>query len=307
MRTNHERSDISLEVHDVNRIQKQRLPRPVMGQSYQVRMLPGIYDLDEDFSLGDYIPNSKSLEMNSDEIYVFRDENSKTLQEEIYRFWKSGSIMESNGLLHKRGIIIDGPPASGKSSLIKQEMKKLSEQNKQIIFYSRSPYQLQRVLRDFREKEPNRPVTVVMEDIDEIASGWGMHGLLELLDGANAINHVLYIATTNNIASMPEKLKRPGRFDRKIHVPNPNAQLRQEYIQRKFGSFLNETQVRNIVEQTDGLSFGHLREIVVSHKGYKVPLAECIKRLKSEVLIERSGESTKDVALSNHLMKSLLE
>ena len=116
--------DLSREFHQVEQIQRQRLPRAVLGQPYQVRMLPGIYDLDEGFQIGDYMPNSNSLNVNSDEIYVFRDEGSKTLQEEIQRFWRSEKMMAENGLLHKRGIILAGPPASGKSSLIKQEMKK---------------------------------------------------------------------------------------------------------------------------------------------------------------------------------------
>jgi ATP-dependent 26S proteasome regulatory subunit len=97
---------------------------------------------------------------------------------------------------------------------------------------------------------------------------------------------VLFIATTNNIEKLSEKLKRPGRFDRKIEIPLPDRQLRQQYLEKKFNNKISSEQINRIVQLSEGLSFGHLREIVVSHCGYGVDLTETVNRLKKDMLNE---------------------
>ena len=286
---------IDQEMREIEQIMKQTLPRPQYGRPYnpgQKTLSCGIYDLDEGFDVEESKSSRSKLSLHSDEVFVFRDAGSHELREEIKRFWRSKKQFQEAGLLHKRGIILQGPPGSGKSTMIRQEMKALAEN--QIVFFSKSPYTLQRVLAIVRATDAERPVTVVMEDIDELANGWGIHGLLEMLDGANAQNHILYIATTNDLDKMPEKLKRPGRFDRKIHIPNPDKSLRLEYIQRKFPK-LNESQMRVLAEKTEGLSFGHLREIVVSHLGYRVPIAEAVARVREDLKLERTQSAEKSL------------
>lgn len=264
-------------------IMKNRLPRPVLGKPFEMpKMGPGVYNLDEEFS---FDKKCQKHSVASDETFVFRDEASKLFQEEVTRFWTSGDKFKKMGFLHKRGIILQGPPGSGKTSLLKQEMHKLVESG-QVIFLSKSPWRLQSALHGFRKQEPNRPVTVIIEDIDEVCHGYGEYQFLELLDGSEAVNNVLFIATTNNIEKLSEKLRRPGRFDRKIEIPNPNAELRELYLKKKFGNKISKGQIDSIVSLTEGLSFGHLREIVVSHCGYGVQLNETVDRLRKDILIE---------------------
>lgn len=282
-------SDIDAEARAINEIMKYKIPRPTHGKPYVIPtgITPGIYDLDDGFKVSE--TESKKLGLNSDEVFVFRDRGSQELREEIKKFWMSAKQFKEAGLLHKRGILLHGNPGSGKTTMIRQEMKQLA--SKQIVFFSKSPYQLQRTLAEVRASDKDTPITVVMEDIDELANGWGMHGLLEMLDGANAQDKILYIGTTNNIEQMPEKLKRPGRFDRKINIPNPDRSLRLEYIQKKFPK-LQPQQMQQMAEQTDDLSFGHLREIVVSHLGYNVPLREAIARIREDIKLERSANNS---------------
>lgn len=262
--------------------------RPLFGKpfEFETRIMAGIYNLDENYDLA----KSKTHKVVSDEIFLFRDAASKQFAEEVNLFWNSGDKFKKMGFLHKRGLLIVGPPGSGKSSLLKQEMKKLVEQG-QVVFMSKSPWRLQSALASFRKKEPTRPLTVVIEDIDEVCSSYGEYQFLELLDGSESVNNVLFVATTNNMERLSEKLKRPGRFDRKIEIPNPDANLRRAYMEKKFGNKMNKQQIDNVVSLSEGLSFGHLREIVVSHCGYGANLNETIARLKGDMLNE-SGRSS---------------
>jgi len=120
----------------------------------------------------------------------------------------------------------------------------------------------------FRKIEKERPLIVILEDIDSIAgeSSHSTSRLLNILDGVNQIEDVVYIATTN----YPEKLQdritnRPSRFDRRYKVELPNEEIRRAYIQHK----LTEEDIKNInieewVERTDGMSLSHLKEVVIS-------------------------------------------
>lgn len=271
-------------------IMENKLPRPVLGKPYELpKMGPGIYNLDESFSFEK--KKCTKHQVASDEIFVFRDEASRAFQDEVKRFWESEDKFKQMGFLHKRGIILSGPPGSGKTSMLKQEMKRLVEQG-QMIFLSKSPWRLQSALHEFRKLEAKRPVTVIIEDIDEVCNGYGEYQFLELLDGSEAINNVLFIATTNNMEKLSEKLRRPGRFDRKIEIPNPNAELRRVYLEKKFGNRINKNKINDIVSLTEGLSFGHLREIVVSHCGYGVQLNETVDRLRKDILTETKSPAT---------------
>jgi ATP-dependent 26S proteasome regulatory subunit len=74
---------------------------------------------------------------------------------------------------------------------------------------------------------------------------------------------IVVVATANEPAILdPAILRRPGRFDRVVCFPNPNAELRQQYLQQ-LNPGLPVRQLKLSVEQSDGLSFAQLREIHV--------------------------------------------
>lgn len=90
---------------------------------------------------------------------------------------------------------------------------------------------------------------------------------LAMLDGDMQISGVVKVATTN----CPERLDpcfvdRPGRFDRITECPMPSAGARRAYIEAKAPE-IGEAKREQWVKKTDGLSLGHLRELIVAHLG----------------------------------------
>lgn len=286
--------EIRDELLDLRDVMDFYIPRPTIGHPFKMKIRPGVYALD--YALREErIPNPQSFCVESDEIFVFQDKASIALRREIVEFWNMGKQMQKEGLLHKRGILIYGPPASGKTTFIKNEIKALEERD-HVIFISKSPYVLSESIRVFRKLEPYRALTVIIEDIDEITKSWGEHSLLEMLDGADTVNHILFIATTNNMEALSAKMRRKGRLDTKIEIPLPNADMRRIYLERKFGARMNPAMVTKMVKLTEGLNFGHLRDLVVQTQGYRIPIEEAVGQMRQDILVESKQRNSRGMS-----------
>ena len=157
-----------------------------------------------------------------------------------------------------------------------EEMVKQSN----MVFLAKSPGALREGLKIYREVEPDRKVVVILEDMDELAQ-YDEHSLLELFDGEDQQDNVLYLATTNHIDRISPRLLRSSRFDRKIEVGMPPLEGRMAYLNMKLSSREEAKAIAEIAEKTDGMSFGDLRELIVSVYCLKYPLPETIQRLRT--------------------------
>ena len=263
---------------DLKSILETYIPRPVLGHRFSMQIKPGIYILRSPLQVEDF-PRPMDSVLESDEVYVFRGEAIEDLRREVKDFWSLSESFSQNGFLHKRGLLVVGPPGSGKTTLLRQEARNLVEAG-HIVFFSKSPWVLSESIENLRRMEKSRPITVVIEDIDEVARGYGLHDLLEMLDGAESTNRVMFIGTSNNPESLPAKLKRAGRFDRRIEIQNPMLEMREEYLSKKFDQL--PIDCHSYAEKTEGFSFGDLRELVISTVAYKTDLDETIGRIRSE-------------------------
>ena len=208
------------------------------------------------------------------------------------KFWTRKTTYEEFGFVYKRGILLWGPPGSGKSVTINLLMKELISLNG-IVLLCGHPEFLSHMLQRIRQMEPDRPIIVVMEDIDEIIEKHGEHSILSMLDGENQIANVVYLATTN----YPERLgarivNRPSRFDERIKVDMPSEAARRTYLKfatKKIGNSLTDEELDKWVKDTENFSIAHLRELVAAvyclDQDYKVTL----KRLRSMTDKPRGG------------------
>ena len=163
-----------------------------------------------------------------------------------------------------------GEPGCGKSGIIQLIAKQLIENNG-IIINIKDQDDVDffiDFIATFRKIEPNRPLIVLLEDLDSIAgeSTYSTSKLLNILDGVKQIEDVVYIATTNYPEKLQERItNRPSRFDRRYKVELPNEEIREAYIRHK----LKEEDLKNVdiqewVKRTEGMSLSHLKEVVIS-------------------------------------------
>jgi AAA+ superfamily predicted ATPase len=228
----------------------------------------GIYEIVWNRSLSQH--TLKKQPFKTDELYQLPSYEIQDILKDIQNFWDRKDKYKEYNFVHKRGILMYGEPGCGKSGIIQLISKQLIE-NDGIIINIKDQEDIDYFMdfiATFRKIESDRPLIVLLEDIDSIA-GENSHStsrLLNILDGVKQIEDVVYIATTN----YPEKLQdritnRPSRFDRRYKVELPNDEIRDAYIRHKLtDEDLTNVDIKEWVKRTEGMSLSHLKEVVIS-------------------------------------------
>lgn len=229
---------------------------------------PGFYEIGYDGHIGVYFEKKR---VSTDELYQLPSLELTDIINDIETFWKKSEKYKEYGFLHKRGILLYGDPGTGKSGIIQLCTKYLVDQMEGIVINLTNGDQLDwysQVVGSFRSIEPDRPIIVILEDIDGIAGegSWSTSMLLNLLDGVKQIENVVYIATTNYPQKLEERItNRPSRFDRRYEVGMPSEEVRRSYLLHKLNTEdLKEINIDEWVRRTDKMSLAHLRELVIS-------------------------------------------
>ena len=149
------------------------------------------------------------------------------------------------GVEAPKGVLLHGPPGTGKTMLAKAVAGETSSNfisigGPEIVskFYGESEGKLREI---FKEAEENSPSIIFIDEIDSIApkrdevSGEEerriVAQLLSLMDGLNSRGKVVVIGATNRPNAIDEALRRPGRFDREIEIGIPDRDGRYEILQ----------------------------------------------------------------------------
>lgn len=165
---------------------------------------------------------------------------------EFVKFLQNPEKYEKLGAKIPRGAILSGPPGTGKTLLAKATAGEAG-----VPFYSVSGSEFvemfvgvgaSRVRDLFKTARENAPSIVFVDEIDAIgkqrskgnATGANderettLNQLLVEMDGFDTSDHVVVLAGTNRPDILDRALMRPGRFDRHVHIDNPELLGRKE-------------------------------------------------------------------------------
>ena len=174
------------------------------------------------------------------------DEAKENLQE-IVNYLHDPSKYKDIGAQMPKGILLVGPPGTGKTMLAKAVA---GESN--VPFFSMSGSEFVEMfvgmgaskVRDlFKQAKEKAPCIVFIDEIDAIGQkrNSGQYGgndereqtlnqLLTEMDGFEGNNGVIILAATNRPESLDPALTRPGRFDRRVPVELPDLKGREEIL-----------------------------------------------------------------------------
>jgi SpoVK/Ycf46/Vps4 family AAA+-type ATPase len=250
------------------------------------RLNAGLYEIKFDNSLGTYVVIHQKL--NADELFFLPSPEIEEVIDDIKKFWNKITTFSSYKFAHKRGILLYGEPGCGKSSIIQLCMKHIVEDMDGIVINVKDEDDVDSYLgfiHNFRKVEPNRPLIVIMEDLDSIVGEdrYSTSRVLNVLDGIKQIENVVYIATTNYPEKLEERITdRPSRFDRRYEVQLPDAEMRMAYLKHKIpAKDFKKLDIDQWVADTEKMSIAHLRELVISTMVLGNTYEETIDRLKN--------------------------
>jgi predicted AAA+ superfamily ATPase len=228
----------------------------------------GVYEIGWNSNMGTYTLRKQPFK--TDELYHLPSPEITDILKDIENFWNRIEKYKEYNFVHKRGILMYGEPGCGKSGIIQLISQDLIKRDGIVINIKdeEDVDKFTQFIGTFRKIEPKRPLVVLLEDIDSIASEnkYQTARLLNILDGVKQIEGVVYIATTN----YPEKLEerftnRPSRFDRRYKVELPNEEIRRAYILNKLTpEDIKQNDIEEWVERTEGMSLSHLKEVLIS-------------------------------------------
>lgn len=230
--------------------------------------------------LSDRGPYLQAMANNLDRLIDLPDSESERLLEEVIQFRGLRPVFAEYGFLYKRGILLWGPPGSGKTVTIQQLLKLFVTNGDGIALMVENPHLAAQCMHMIRKIEPERQILAIMEDIDALIDNHGESGFLNLLDGESQLQNVVYVATTN----YPERLDkrfvdRPSRFDTLRYIGMPSAAAREAYLKAKMPGAATGT-IAEYVAGTDGFSVAYLRELVVLTQCFSLPLDVALARLR---------------------------
>lgn len=221
---------------------------------------------------GFYMPTSVGnapafmrINTTTDNLLRLPDPTCDMLLNEFVTFWTRAGEMAERGMIAKRGLLLYGPPGSGKTSAVQLMSHHMITQMGGVVVFVNHPSTTAAALQLLRQLEPERPVILLYEDIDAMVQRMGEAELLALLDGELQVGHVVNVATTNYPEHLDRRFTdRPGRFDRVTLVGMPLPDARRAYFEAKAPD-VPEPRRDQWVIASDGWSIAHLRELVVAH------------------------------------------
>ena len=194
---------------------------------------------------------------------------------------KNPAKYSAKGLRPVKGVILEGPPGNGKTLFAKalaQETDVNFIATKGADFQSAMMSMGARKIKMlFSKARRRRPCIVFIDEFDSIGerrnyAGTGIDKennriittMLNEMDGFLPNNGLLVIAATNSYASLDPALIRPGRFDLKYTIGNPDAGTRAKLIEiyTKGKKLSSEVNTQILVSAFDGLSCAAIEAIL---------------------------------------------
>merc|ERR1712038_2182975 len=204
----------------------------------------------------------------------------KEIKEVIELPVKHPELFDALGIAQPKGVLLYGPPGTGKTLLARAvahhtECTFIRVSGSELVqkFIGEGARMVRELFVMAREHSPS---IIFMDEVDSIGSARSQDGrggdsevqrtmleLLNQLDGFEPAQNIKVLMATNRIDILDDALLRPGRIDRKIEFPPPNAEARVDILKihsRKM-NLTRGIQFKKLAEALHGASGAECRGV----------------------------------------------
>jgi cell division protease FtsH len=231
---------------------------------------------------------------------------------QVLDFVKFPDEYEKYGVRLVKGLLLEGPPGNGKTLMARCFA---GEANMNFVTCSGAEFNekyvgvgASRVRELFTFVQKNEPCILFIDEVDALARKRGdddqpsngerdqtLNQLLVLMDGFHSDKKILVIGATNRVDTLDNAILRPGRFDKIIHIPNPDATTRREIIDIHVAKKPVNASTDEMVRLTKGFSGAQIENLLneatlygIRHKSLPVDLPQ-LEHIRERMIVGQTS------------------
>jgi transitional endoplasmic reticulum ATPase len=209
------------------------------------------------------------------------ESTKKELKEAIISPIEEKGVSHAYNIKPSKGILFFGPPGTGKTMMMRALANEIHAgffQVKATNLISAFPGESERLISNiFTIARKNAPCVLFFDEIDSIAvsrenpsvDDTHRHALSQLLvemDGFTKVKNVIIVGATNRPDLLDKAMMRPGRFDRIVYMPLPDANGRKKIFQIYLSKLPigEDIDLKQLTEKTERYSGADIKALCES-------------------------------------------
>ncbi|WP_084964030.1 AAA family ATPase [Thermoactinospora rubra] len=191
----------------------------------------------------------------------------ETVERHVIGIAEHAEALRAHGQHLKRGLLLHGPPGTGKTHTVRYLMSRLPG----VTVIVMSGPAMQFIGQAAGLARRLQPAVVVLEDVDLVAQDRSLmedsspllFTLFDAMDGIGGDADVTFVLTTNRPEVLEDALaNRPGRIDLAVEVPRPDAEARRALLRLYSRDLELRADLEPIVARTEGMTASFFKELL---------------------------------------------